>query len=133
MAENASGNRRKRKAGEIAAALAVAQPVGDEGAEIDLAQLRLDRSGFQEIPFDEFAELVGDAMLVALDDRGVRNRQSQRPLEQRDHGVPVGEAADRGGFGKGRDEAEDRMHMQQHPRREKQRKRRRQYPASPAI
>jgi hypothetical protein len=33
-------------------------------------------------------------VLIALNDRGVRDRQSQRPLEQRHHGVPVGEAAD---------------------------------------
>ena len=79
-------------------------------AEIDLAQLGFDRCGFEKMLLDEFAELVGDAMLVALDDRGVRDRQAQRPLEQRHHGVPVGEAADGGGFGEGRDEAEDRMH-----------------------
>ena len=69
----------QREAGEIVAALAVAQPVGDEGAEIDLAQLGLDGCGFEEMHLDEFAELVGDAVLVALDDRGVRDRQSQRP------------------------------------------------------
>src|SRR5690242_21532443 len=46
----------------------------------------------------EFAELVGDALLVALDDRGVRDRQPQRPLEQGNHGVPVGQAADGGGL-----------------------------------
>ena len=35
--------------------------------------------GFEEMHLDEFAELVGDAVLVALDDRGVRDRQPQRP------------------------------------------------------
>ena len=69
----------QRKAREIVAALAVAQPVGDERAEIDLAQLGFDGCGFEEMHLDEFAELVGDAVLVALDDRGVRDRQSQRP------------------------------------------------------
>ena len=36
-------------------------------------------AGFEKMHLDEFAELVGDAVLVALDDRGVRDRQSQRP------------------------------------------------------
>ena len=113
----------QREAGEIGAALAVAQPVGDEGAEVDLAQLGFDGCGFEKMHLDEFAELVGDAVLIALDDRGVRDRQSQRPLEQRHDGVPVGEAADGGGFRKGRDEAEGRMHGQQQLRRHEQRQR----------
>ncbi len=108
VAETASGNSRSAEAGEIVAAFAVAQPVGNERAEIDLAQLGLDRCSFEKMHLDEFAELVGDAVLVALDDRGVRDRQTQRPAKQRHHGVPVGEAADGGGFGKGRDEAEQR-------------------------
>ena len=102
------GQQPQREAREILAALAVAQPVGDERAEIDLPQFGFDRGGFEEMHLDEFAELVGDAVLVALDDRGVRDRQPQRPLEQRHHGVPVGEAADGGGLGKRRDEAERR-------------------------
>ena len=72
----------QREACEILAALAVAQPVGNEGAEIDLAQFCFYRGGFQEMHLDEFAELVGDAVLVALDDRGVRDRQPQRPAKQ---------------------------------------------------
>ena len=121
------GQQPQRKAREILAALAVAQPVGDERAEIDLPQFCFDGGRFEEMHLDEFAELVGDALLVALDDRGVRDRQSQRPFEQRHHGVPVGEAADGGGLGKGRDEAERRMHRQQRLRAEENRKRRRQH------
>ena len=121
------GQQPQRKAREILAALAVAQPVGDERAEIDLPQFGFDRGGFEEMHLDEFAELVGDALLVALDDCGVRDRQPQRPFEQRHHGVPVGEAADGGGLGKGRDEAERRMHRQQRLRAEENRKRRRQH------
>ncbi len=64
----------QREAGEVGAALAVAQPVGDEGTEVDLAQLGLDGSCFEKMHLDEFAERVGDAVLIALDDRGVRNR-----------------------------------------------------------
>ncbi len=121
------GQKTQREAGEIGAALAVAQPVGDEGAEIDLAQLGFDRGCFEKMHLDEFAELVGDAVLIALDDRGVRDRQSQRPLEQRHHRIPVGEAPDGGGFRERRDEAEDRVHMQQRLRRHEQRQRARQH------
>ena len=122
------GQQPQRKAREILAALAVAQPVGDERAEIDLSQLGFDRGRFEEMHLDEFAELVGDALLIALDDRGVRDRQAQRPFEQRHHGVPVGQTADGGGLGKGCDEAEHRMHGQQRLRTEENRKRRRQHP-----
>ncbi len=115
------------EAGEIGAALAVAQPVGNEAAEVDLAQLGIDGSGFEKMQLDEFAELVGDTMLVALDDRGVRDRQSQRPAKQRHHRVPVGEAADGRGFRKRRDEAEGRMHREQHLGDDEQRQRARQH------
>jgi hypothetical protein len=121
------GQQPQRKAREIFAALAVAQPVGDERAEIDLPQFCFDGRGFEEMHLDEFAELVGDALLIALDDRGVRDRQPQRPFEQRYHGVPVGQTADGGGFGKGRNEAEHRMYWQQRLRAEENRKRRRQH------
>ncbi len=102
------GQQPQREAGEILAALAVAQPVGNERAEIDLAQLGLDGLGFEKMHLDEFAELVGDAVLVALDDRGVRDRQPQWPAKQRHHGIPVGQAADGRRLGEGRDEAEQR-------------------------
>ena len=106
------GQQAERKAREVLAALAVAQPVGDERAEIDLAQFCFDRRCLEEMHLDEFAELVGDAVLVALDDRGVRDRQPQRPAKQGHHRIPVGETADGGGLGKGRDETERRMQRQ---------------------
>ncbi len=105
----------KREAREIVAALAVAQPVGDERAEIDLPQLGLDRAGLEEMHLDELAELVGDALLIALDDRGMRDRQAQRPLEQRHHRVPVSEPADGCSLRERRHEAEGGMHMREHP------------------
>src|SRR5260370_25929077 len=71
----------QRETGEIGAALAVTQPVGDESGKIDLAQLGLDRCRFEKMHLDEFTELVSDALLIALDDRGRRERQSQRPAE----------------------------------------------------
>ena len=88
------GQQTQHEAGEIGTSLALAQPVGNERAEIDLAQLGVHRCGFEKMHLDEFAELVGDTLLIALDDRGMRNRQSQRPAEQRHHGVPVGQPAD---------------------------------------
>ena len=117
----------QREAGEIGAALAVAQPVGDEGAEVDLAQLRFDGARFKKMHLDELAELVGDAVLVALDDGGVRDRQAQGPLEQRHHGVPVGEPSDGGGFRERCDETERRMQRQQQFGNDEQRQRPRQH------
>jgi hypothetical protein len=84
-------------------ALPVAQPGRHLGGEVDLAELRLDRLGSQEIGLDEGAEIVGDALVVARDDGGVRDRQAERPAEQRHHRVPVREAADRRGRGEGGD------------------------------
>ena len=114
------GQQPQHEAGEIVAALAVAQPVGDERTEIDLAQLGIDRGRLEKMLLDELAELVGDAMLIALDDGGVRDRQSQWPAEQRHDRIPVGQSADRRRFGKCRDEAERRMQRQQQFRRHEQ-------------
>ena len=59
---------------------------------------------------DEFAEFLGDPMLVLLDDGGVRYRQSQRPPEQRNHCVPVREPADRRRLRERCEKSESRMH-----------------------
>jgi hypothetical protein len=118
VAENASGKRRSTKRARSV------EPVGDEGPEIDLAQLGLHGPGFEEVLLDEFAELVGDALLIALDDGGMRDRQSQRPLEQGDDRIPVGKAADRRRLRKRCDEAEHRMQGQQRFRGEEQHERR---------
>ena len=117
----------QREAGEIGTALAVAQPVGDEGGEVDLAQLGIDWCCLEKMHLDELAELVGDAVLIGLDDRGMRDRQSHRPAEKRHHCVPIGKAADGGGFGEGRDEAEGRMQVRHHPGGDEHRKRARQH------
>ena len=83
----------QHEARQRGAALAVGKPVGDQRREIDLAQPCLDRLGRQEVGLDELAQRIGDALVVARDDGGVRDRQPERPAEQRHHGVPVGEAA----------------------------------------
>ena len=72
----------------LVAALAIAQPVGDEGTEIDFVELGLNGSGLEEMHLDEFAELVGDAGLIALDDGRMRDRQAERPLEERGDSLP---------------------------------------------
>ncbi len=51
----------------------------------------------------------------------------KRPLEQRHHGVPVGEPADGRGFGEGRDEAEDGMDVEQQLGDDEQRQRAHQH------
>ncbi len=127
VAANASGSSRSAKRARSSLRLrSRSQSAMNEPKSICRSLASTGR-GFEEMHLDEFAELVGDALLVALDDRGVRDRQAQRPLEQRDHGVPVGEAADGGGLGEGRDEAERRMHRQRRLRAEEDRKRRRQH------
>ena len=106
VAAIASGNSRSVKRARSALRLRSRSQSAMKDAEIDLAQLGFDRRRLEKMQLDEFAEFVGDAMLVALDDRGVRDRQSQRPAKQRHHRVPVGQAADGGGLRKCRDEAE---------------------------
>ena len=113
VADTASGSRRSAKRARSALRLRSRSQSAMKRAEIDLAQLGVDRRGFEKMLLDEFAELVGDAVLIALDDRGMRDRQSQRPAKQRHHGVPVGKPADGGGFRERRDEAEHRMQRQQ--------------------
>ncbi len=48
---------------------------------------------------DEARQGAADVVLARRDDRRVRDRQAQRPPEQRHDREPVGEAADQRGFG----------------------------------
>ena len=91
------------KARKRGAAAAVAQPVGHQGGEINLAQPRLDRLGREEIRLDEFAEVLRDAVVIARHDRGVRDRQTQRSAKQGNDGIPVGQPAHRSCRREGRD------------------------------
>ena len=61
------------------------------------------RVGAEEFVADEFGEVIGDACLVRRQDGRVRDRQAERVAEQRDDREPVGQRADHGGFGEGRD------------------------------
>ena len=97
------------EAGELAAALFVGEPVGDERGEVDAAKFGFDRGSVEEMPLDEFAELFRDPLLVGGNDRRVRDRQAERSAKQGDDGVPVCEAADRGSFSECCEEAEGRV------------------------
>jgi hypothetical protein len=58
---------------------------------------------------DELSELVGNAMVIVGDGRGVRNRQPKPPTKQGDDCAPIREPANRRHFGEGGDKAERRM------------------------
>src|SRR5271157_3966931 len=51
---------------------------------------------------DELSELVGNAMVIVGDGRGVRNRQPKPPTKQGDDRAPIREPANRRHFGEGR-------------------------------
>jgi len=112
VAENASGKRRSVNGRDRCCACGHAASRRRKWQNRSGAAWRR-RVLFEKVHLDEFAELVGDAVLIALDDRGMRDRQSQRPAEQRHHRVPIGETPDGGGFRECRDEAEGRMQVQQ--------------------
>jgi len=58
---------------------------------------------------DELSELVGNAMVIVGDGRGVRNRQPKPPTKQGDDRAPIREPANRRHFGEGGHKAERRM------------------------
>ncbi len=60
----------------------------------------------QEILLEEVGQRLADPVLVARDDRGVRDRQAERVAEQRRDREPVGKAADHRRFGERLDVAE---------------------------
>ncbi len=115
VAEIASGNSRSVKRARSVLRLRSRSQSAMKEAKSIWRSLASTGAAFEKVHLDELAELVGDAVLIGLDDRGMRDRQAQRPAKQGHHRVPVGEAADGGGFGEGRDEAEDRMQVRHHP------------------
>ena len=62
--------------------------------------------GIRKLSRRNCASVVGDPVLVARDDRGVRDRQAERMAEQRGHREPVGQPADHRRFGERADEAD---------------------------
>ena len=70
---------------------------------------RATTEGVRKLSRRKCGERVADPVLVARDDRGVRDRQAERVAEQRGDREPVGEAADQPRLGEGADEAPGRM------------------------
>ena len=95
------------------------EPCGEARRRIELRQLGEHLLGAEEVRADEGREVLADPVLVARDDRRVRDRQSERMAEQRHHREPVGDRADHRGLGKCRHVAPRRMarHAAAWPRR----------------
>jgi hypothetical protein len=104
---------------EIGAALAVGKPSGDGRGKIGLIEPCFHRCCIEEMPLDEFAELLANAALVGRDDGGVRYRQAQGMAKQRDDSVPIGQSADRGGLGKSGNKAKRGVAFGQRSRNDK--------------
>ena len=85
------------------------QEAAGGAGEIEPAHPPRHHRGDQEILAQEGGERVADPILVARDDRGVRDRQAERVAEQRGHREPVGKTADHRGFREGADIAERRI------------------------
>ena len=64
------------------------------------------RRGVEKLLLDELTKLLGDELLVAGNNRGVRNREPERVPEQRDDRVPVGQPSDDRSLRKGGEVAE---------------------------
>ena len=73
------------------------QPVADLGGQHPVADDVL----AQEVLAHEVLQALGQHVLAARDQRGMRDREPQRVPEQRRHGEPVGHRADHRGLGPG--------------------------------
>ena len=74
------------------------QPLTQPAGHLRVAQLGLHHLRRQEVLPHEGAQALAELVLLALDDRGVRDRDAQRMLEQRGHGEPVGQRAHHAGL-----------------------------------
>ena len=110
----------------------VGEEAADRAGDVDVAHPPRDHRGDQEIVAQEGGEGLADPVLVARDDRGVRDRDAERMAEQGGDREPVGEAADHRRLGERLDEAErrigfveavggeeDRRHRDQHAGRDR--------------
>src|SRR3546814_16786480 len=57
------------------------------------------RSRLEEVALDEASKALADAVLVAGDNGGMRDRQAERVTEQGGDGEPVGQPADQRSLG----------------------------------
>ncbi len=69
----------------------VGEPCGEASCRIEMRQLGEHLLGAEKIRADEGREVLADPILVARDDRRVRDRESERVPEQRHHREPVGD------------------------------------------
>ena len=108
------------------------QEAADRAGDVDALHPPRHHRGGEEIVLEEQSERVADPVLVARNDRGVRNRQPERMAEQGRHREPVCNATDQAGLCEGAHEApggmlhfqprrgdEDRRHAGQHRRRQR--------------
>ena len=65
----------------------------------------------QEIVLEKIGQRVADPVLVARNDRGVRDRQAHRVAEQGGDGEPVSKPADHRRLGEGPHKAQSRVHF----------------------
>src|SRR5699024_2889340 len=73
--------------------------------DFDGSDLRRHRLGVEEVRGHEGREARAERVLLARNDRGVRDRQAQGMAEERGDGEPVGDRTDHGGLGGSRDES----------------------------
>ena len=99
------GDQPRRAETQPAALLRTLAGCGEEAAgcagEVQPSHPSRHDRGSEEVLAQEGGEAVADPVLVARDDRGVRDGQAERVAEQRGHREPVGQPADHRRFGKG--------------------------------
>lgn len=84
----------------------IGQPVYDRARDVEPPHPARDDRRQQEIVAQEYRQRIADPVLVPRDDRGVRDRQPERMAEQRGDRKPVRQSADHRRLGKGPDEAD---------------------------
>ena len=83
------------------------QPLSRAMGDFDGSDLRRHRLGVEEVRGYEGRQARAECVLLARNDRGVRDRQAQGMAEERGDGEPVGDRADHGRLGGSGDEAPD--------------------------
>ena len=89
------------------------KPRGETRRRIELRQLGEHLFGAEKVRADEGREVLADPVLVARDDRRVRDRQSERVAEERHDREPVRDRADHRGLRECRHIAPRRMKRDQ--------------------
>ena len=87
------------------------EEAADRAGDVDSRIRRATTEGVRKLSLQEIGERVADPVLVARDDRGVRDRQAERVAEQGGDREPVGDAADQAGLGEGAHEAPGGMEV----------------------